>query len=176
MVVEVARTMLIQGKVAHTFWREAVSTVVYTMNQVLIKNGKDMTPFEYWTGKTPVRIVESINVRVDENSEKPKESGREHVGDERVVTFLELVANKPSTSNCAPTPVDADADEDEDEEEKQEESVKNIPRYAKLNHDPKQIIGDKDARILIRRKVRESSCMIFEFEPKSFKEAHKYED
>lgn len=69
-----------------------------------------------------------------------------------------------------------DVDEDEDEEEKQEESVKIIPRYVKLNHDPRQIIGDKDAGILTRRKVRENSCMISEFEPKSFKEAHKDED
>lgn len=95
-----------------------------------------------------------------------------------VVTFWELVASQPSTSNSVPTPVDVDVDTDgdEDEEEKQKESVKTIPRYVKLNHDPKQIIGDKDARILTRRKVRENSCMISEFEPKSFKEAHKYED
>ncbi|GLJ33800.1 hypothetical protein SUGI_0679400 [Cryptomeria japonica] len=53
-MVEAARTMLIQGKVAHTFWREVVSTAVYTMNQVLIKKGKENTPYEYWTGKTPV--------------------------------------------------------------------------------------------------------------------------
>lgn len=52
-VVEAARTMLIQGKISHTYWREAVSTTVYTMNWVLIKKGKDKTPYEYWNGRTP---------------------------------------------------------------------------------------------------------------------------
>lgn len=226
-VVEAARTMLIQGKVSHTFWKEAVSTIVYTMNQVLIKKGKDKTPYEYWIGKTPMvsyfrvfgskcyikrsehqskfdakcdegiflgystkskalkcynnrtqRIMESINVRVDETFEKTEETSSKQAVNEPVVTFWEPVASQPSTSNSVPTlvDVDGDTDGDEDEEEKQEESVKTIPRYVKLNHDPKQIIGDKDAAILTRRKVKENSCMISEFEPKSFKEAHKDED
>lgn len=135
-VVEATRTMLIQGKVAHTFWREAVSTAIYTMNWVLIKKGKDKTPYECWTGKTPVvnyfkvfgskcyikrsehqgkfeakcdegifigystkskafkcynnrtqRIMESINVRVDESSRKTGKTGNEQVVNEPVATF-----------------------------------------------------------------------------------------
>lgn len=52
-IVEVARTMLIQGDVPKMFWRETVSTVVYTLNRVLVKKGNDKTPYEIWHGKTP---------------------------------------------------------------------------------------------------------------------------
>lgn len=45
--------MLIQGDVPKIFWREAVSTAVYTMNQVLVKKGNDKTPYELWHGHTP---------------------------------------------------------------------------------------------------------------------------
>lgn len=39
--------MLIQGGVAKNLWREAISTTVYTMNQILVKRGKDKAPYEY---------------------------------------------------------------------------------------------------------------------------------
>lgn len=35
------------------FWREAVNTVVYTLNQVLVKKGNENTPYELWYGRTP---------------------------------------------------------------------------------------------------------------------------
>lgn len=51
-VVEAARTMLIQGVVVKNLWREAISTTVYTMNQILVKRGKDKTPYLYWYGRS----------------------------------------------------------------------------------------------------------------------------
>lgn len=45
--------MLIQGGVAKTLWRESVNTIVYTMNRILVKRGKDKTPYEYWYSSSP---------------------------------------------------------------------------------------------------------------------------
>lgn len=52
-IVEATRTMLIQGDVPKMFWREAVSTVVYTFIRVIGKKGNDKTPYELWYSKTP---------------------------------------------------------------------------------------------------------------------------
>lgn len=52
-IVEAARTMLIQGAVPKMFWREAISTIVYTLNWVFVKKGNDKTPYEVWNGKNP---------------------------------------------------------------------------------------------------------------------------
>lgn len=41
----------------------------------------------------------------------------------------------------------------------------------RLNHNPEQIIGDKDVGVLTRRRIRENSCMISTIEPRSAKEA-----
>lgn len=52
-IVEATRTMLLQGNVSKMFWREVVSTAVYTLNWVLVKRGNNKTPYELWYGKTP---------------------------------------------------------------------------------------------------------------------------
>lgn len=52
-IVESARTMLIQGEVPKMFWKEAVSTTVYTLNMVLVKKGNNKTPYELWNDKIP---------------------------------------------------------------------------------------------------------------------------
>lgn len=44
-------------------------------------------------------------------------------------------------------------------------------RYVRLNHNLDQIIGDKDAGVLTRRRIRENSCMISTIEPRTAKEA-----
>lgn len=108
------------------------------------------------------KIVESINVRVDESPEEPKETYSKQEEDEPGVAFWELVKKETSCKNqkdlSVPIPVEAatgeEEDEVEEEEEKQEEPARVIPRYVKLHHDLKQIIGDKDTGILTRRKVK----------------------
>ena len=35
------------------YWREAISTIVYTLNQVQIKKGTNATPFELWYDHSP---------------------------------------------------------------------------------------------------------------------------
>lgn len=46
--------MLIEINVTQTFWREVVSTIVYTFNQVHIKGNSGKTPYELWFGHVPI--------------------------------------------------------------------------------------------------------------------------
>ena len=48
IVVEVARAMLFENDVPKTFWREAINTMVYTLNRVQLRKGMDKTPYELW--------------------------------------------------------------------------------------------------------------------------------
>jgi hypothetical protein len=47
-IVGMARSMLKAKGVPATFWGEAVSTVVFILNRLLMKSLKGMTPFEAW--------------------------------------------------------------------------------------------------------------------------------
>ena len=42
-----------EKNVALKYWREAISSVVYTLNRVQIKKGTNTTPFELWYGHSP---------------------------------------------------------------------------------------------------------------------------
>lgn len=37
----------------HHFWREAISTAIYTLNRAQVKKGTGKTPYELWFGQTP---------------------------------------------------------------------------------------------------------------------------
>ena len=52
-MIEVARTMLADSKLPTTFWAEAVNTVCYVQNRVLIVHSKNKTPYELFRGRTP---------------------------------------------------------------------------------------------------------------------------
>lgn len=52
-IVESARTMLQARNLPVKLWAEAVNTAVYTLNQVVIKDKKKITPFEVWHKKKP---------------------------------------------------------------------------------------------------------------------------
>ena len=51
--MDCARTLMIEKNVALKYWREATSTIVYTLNQIQIKKGTNATPFELWYGHSP---------------------------------------------------------------------------------------------------------------------------
>ena len=53
LVIDYARTLMMEKNVALKYWREAVSTVVYTLNRVQIMKGTNATPFELWYGHSP---------------------------------------------------------------------------------------------------------------------------
>ena len=52
-VIDYARTLMMEKNVALKYWREAVSTTIYTLNRVQIKKGTNATPFELWYGHSP---------------------------------------------------------------------------------------------------------------------------
>jgi hypothetical protein len=45
--------MLIEGNVAHIYWKEVVTTTVYTLNRAQIREGTNKKPYELWFGHTP---------------------------------------------------------------------------------------------------------------------------
>ena len=51
VVVEMARTLLLESKVHTRFWTEATFTAVHLLNRVLLKPNTDKTPYELWSGK-----------------------------------------------------------------------------------------------------------------------------
>ena len=59
-LVESARSMLLDAKLPHKFWAEAVSTAAYLRNRCPTKAVKGMTPYEALTGNKPK--VEQLRV------------------------------------------------------------------------------------------------------------------
>ena len=45
--------MLFENDVSKTFWREAINTVVYTLNRVQIRKVMNKKPYELWFGYSP---------------------------------------------------------------------------------------------------------------------------
>jgi len=52
-LVETVRSMLIDSKLPHKFWAEALSTATYLRNQSPTKVIEGMTPYEAWTKEKP---------------------------------------------------------------------------------------------------------------------------
>lgn len=53
IILDTVCTMMIEGKVVHTYWRDAVNTAVYTINRTQLRPGVDKTPYELWFGNVP---------------------------------------------------------------------------------------------------------------------------
>ena len=51
--MDYSRTLIMEKNIAPKYWREVVSTIVYTLNRVQIKKGTNATPFELWYGLSP---------------------------------------------------------------------------------------------------------------------------
>ena len=52
-LVEGVRAMLVDARLTHHFWAEALFKAVYLRNQSPAMAVKGMTPFEAWTGEKP---------------------------------------------------------------------------------------------------------------------------
>jgi len=52
-IQEATRTMRMERNVPHVYWREAVSTAIYTLNRVQIKGNSGKTHYELWLGNAP---------------------------------------------------------------------------------------------------------------------------
>ena len=48
-----SRTLMMEKSVALKYWKEVVSTTVYTLNRVHVKKGTNLTAYELWFGYTP---------------------------------------------------------------------------------------------------------------------------
>ena len=46
--------MLVENDVSKMFWREAMNTIVYTMNKVQVRKDTNKTPYELWFGHSPI--------------------------------------------------------------------------------------------------------------------------
>ena len=51
--MDYARTLMMEKSVSLKYWKEVMSTIVYTLNRVQIKKGTNLTPYELWFGNTP---------------------------------------------------------------------------------------------------------------------------
>ena len=51
--MDCAKTLMMEKNVSVKYWKEVVSTTIYTLNQVQIKKGTNSTPFELWYGYSP---------------------------------------------------------------------------------------------------------------------------
>nr|GFA60937.1 ribonuclease H-like domain-containing protein [Tanacetum cinerariifolium] len=52
-LIEAARTMLVDAKLPITFWAEAVNTVCYVQNRVLVNKFQNKTPYELFNSRIP---------------------------------------------------------------------------------------------------------------------------
>ena len=52
-VKKIVRAMLVENEVSKMFWREAMNTIVYTMNRVQVRKDTNKTPYELWFGHSP---------------------------------------------------------------------------------------------------------------------------
>ena len=65
---------MMEKNVALKYWREAISTVVYTLNRVQVKKGTNATPFELWYGHL---LMSNISKYLDVNAIYIKSLGME---------------------------------------------------------------------------------------------------
>ncbi|GJR72906.1 putative ribonuclease H-like domain-containing protein [Tanacetum coccineum] len=54
ILIEVARTMLVDSKLPTTFWAEVVNTACYVLNKILVIKPHNKTPYELIRGRPPV--------------------------------------------------------------------------------------------------------------------------
>ena len=46
--MDYARTLMIEKNVAIKYWKEAINTIVHTLNRVQLKKDSNQTPYELW--------------------------------------------------------------------------------------------------------------------------------
>ena len=51
--MDCTRTLMIEKNIVIKYWKEAISTVVHTLNQVQLKKDTFKTPYELWYGYKP---------------------------------------------------------------------------------------------------------------------------
>ena len=63
MLIEGGRTMLVDFKLSHSFWAEALSTYAYLRNRSPTKVLNDITPYEAWYGSNGIKTnISSLRI------------------------------------------------------------------------------------------------------------------
>ena len=52
-IMDCERTLMVENNVAIKYWKEAISTIVHTLNRVQLKKDLSQTPYELWYGYKP---------------------------------------------------------------------------------------------------------------------------
>ncbi|GJX27862.1 putative ribonuclease H-like domain-containing protein [Tanacetum coccineum] len=121
-LIEAARTMLADSKLPTTFWAEAVNTVCYVQNRVLVIKPQNKTPYELFLGRKPalsfmrpfrvfnsrIRIVEeNLHVKFSKATPNIAGSGPNWLFDIDALTksmnYEPVVAGNQSNGNADPS-------------------------------------------------------------------------
>ncbi|GJY77667.1 putative ribonuclease H-like domain-containing protein [Tanacetum coccineum] len=90
-LIEAARTMLADSKLTKTFWAEAVNTVCYVQNRVLVIKPHNKTPYELFLGKISLIVMqEKKDAKDPRNESENLTEGK----DSEVPSIEELIINQ----------------------------------------------------------------------------------
>lgn len=64
-IMDCARTLMIEKNVSIKYWKEAISTIVHTLNRVQLKKDSNQTPYELWYGY--LNLIFVISKYLEEN-------------------------------------------------------------------------------------------------------------
>jgi hypothetical protein len=177
--------MLMDSKLTYIYWTQAVHTTVHIQNRVMLRNNTDKTPYELWKGR-PANVKHfgvfgSKCYIKRENGRMRKFGSRVDKGifvgyssTRKAYKCYNLRLNKVVES------INVTIDETGRPESKEEEnkSMEQLFEVQK-NHPSDRIIGNKDAGIETRRKIRSPEqthlALLSTIEPNSFEEASKNE-
>ena len=58
-----ASNLMMEKNVILKYWKEVMSTIVYTLNRVQVKKGENLTPYELWFSHAPsVKYIKIFGV------------------------------------------------------------------------------------------------------------------
>ena len=232
-VQEMARTMLIESKIADRFWKEAVHTAVHIQNRCMMRPHEDRTPYELWFGrratvrhfkifgskcyikrieenlgkfedrsdegiflgyssmskayrcynKRTKTIVESADVRVDEQRDLPKRND-----DDDFPTYQDSIEEGKENKNKSKPPVQksqvkkpeysnspSNSNSVSENEAEEDENTKTPPNRWHKDHPQEQIIGEFHTGIQTRRGASRTYSLLSSIEPKNVSEASQDE-
>eukprot|EP00253_Pinus_taeda_P028614 PITA_28614 len=181
-VQQMARAMLDESRTPTTFWGEAIFAAVTILNKTNVRVNNTQTPHELCLNleqmkafslvtlphkaykcynKRLGKIVESIDVVVDEEGKTPRQVKFEDFEDDE---------DYPSMSNQI-------HDEEETHESPEEQiriEEKTPSMYVQKNHPETQILGQKEVGVQTRRTISEASsylALLSSIEPQNVREA-----
>eukprot|EP00253_Pinus_taeda_P016343 PITA_16343 len=174
-VQQMARAMLDESGTPATFWGEAAHAAVVILNKTNVRLGKlepradegillgysPHTKAYKCYNKRLGRIVESIDVVVDEKGYIPRQVHHEDIEEDE---------GYPQQQN------DEEPQEEPEEESEEQTRIeeKTPSRYVQKNHPESQIMGQKETGVQTRRTVAEASsylALLSSTEPQNVKEA-----